>query len=107
MSGWLRTILAAATLATFATGALADDASEIIRRFGKPDKDDSTAYDQPRPPIVTRYLDYTRRGVRVMLVPTNPIGSPPPYTWKLFGFVDLRTQQRITPEEVARRFGGQ
>ncbi len=107
MSGWLQTLLAAAILACFANAALAEDASEIITRFGKPDKDDSTAYDQPRPPIVTRFLDYTRRGVRVMLVPTNPIGSPPPYTWKLFGFVDLRTEKRITPEEAARRLGGQ
>ena len=107
MSGWLRTALAAATLTLFATVALADDASEIIRRLGKPDKDDSTERDQPRPAIVTRFLDYTRRGVRVMLVPTNPIGSPPPYTWKLFGFIDLRTQQRLTPEEAARRFGAQ
>ena len=105
MSGWLRTGLAAA-LALFATAALADDASEIIRRYGKPDRDDSTEHDQPRPPIVTRFLDYTRRGVRIMLVPTNPIGSPPPYSWKLFGFVDLRTERRITPEEAARRLGG-
>lgn len=106
MIGRLRTVLAAATLALFASAALADDASDIIRRLGKPDKDDSTEYDQPRPAIITRFLDYTRRGVRVMMVPTNPIGSPPPYNWKLFGFVDLRTQQRLTPEEVARRFGG-
>ncbi|HEX6443132.1 MAG TPA: hypothetical protein VF007_13155 [Stellaceae bacterium] len=106
MSGRLRTVLAAATLALVGSTALADDASEIIRRLGKPDKDDSTESDQPRPAIVTRFLDYTRRGVRVMLVPTNPVGSSPPYTWKLFGFIDLRTQQRLTPEEVARRFGG-
>lgn len=106
MIGWLRTGLAAATLAVFTSAALADDAAEIIRRLGKPDRDDSTEHDQPRPPIVTRFLDYTRRGVRVMLVPANPIGSPPPYNWKLFGFVDLKTQKRLTPEEAARRFNG-
>ena len=90
----------------FATAAWADDASKIIARLGRPDKDDSTAYDQPRPPVVSRWLDYTKQNVRVWLVPTNRIGDPPPYTWKLLGFFDIAKQQRISPDEVARRFGG-
>jgi hypothetical protein len=100
----IRTALAA-TILLFATAAWADDASEIIRRLGNPDRDDSTANDQPRPPIVTRWLDYTRQNVRVMLVPTNRVGDPPPYTWKLLGFMDLAKKQKLSPSEVARRFG--
>jgi len=103
--GAIRTGLAAAVLLS-ATAAWADDASEIIKRLGRPDKDDSTEYDQPRPPVVTRWLDYTRQNVRVMLVPANRVGDPPPYTWKLMGFTDLARQQKISPDEVARRFGG-
>ena len=103
--GAVRTALAA-TVVLSATAAWADDASEIIKRLGRPDKDDSTEYDQPRPPVVTRWLDYTRQNVRVMLVPTNKVGDPPPYSWKLMGFMDLTRQQKISPEEVARRFGG-
>jgi hypothetical protein len=96
----------AATVVLSATAAWADDASEIIKRLGRPDRDDSTEYDQPRPPVVTRWLDYTRQNVRVMLVPTNKVGDPPPYSWKLMGFMDLARQQKLSPEEVARRFGG-
>jgi hypothetical protein len=103
--GAARAALAAAVLLC-ATAAWADDASEIIKRLGKPDRDDSTEYDQPRPPVVTRWLDYTRQNVRVMLVPANRVGDPPPYTWKLMGFMDLARQQKISPDEVARRFGG-
>lgn len=101
----MRTVLAAAVLLS-TTAAWADDASEIIKRLGRPDKDDSTEYDQPRPPVVTRWLDYTRQNVRVLLVPANRVGDPPPYTWKLMGFMDLARQQKISPDEVARRFGG-
>ena len=103
--GAVRTALAAAVVLS-ATAAWADDASEIIKRLGRPDRDDSTEYDQPRPPVVTRWLDYTRQNVRVMLVPTNKVGDPPPYSWKLMGFMDLARQQKLSPEEVARRFGG-
>ena len=91
--GGIRTVLAAAVFLC-ATAAWADDASEIIKRLGKPDKDDSTEYDQPRPPVVTRWLDYTRQNVRVMLVPANRVGDPPPYTWKLMGFTDLARRSR-------------
>src|SRR4051812_14741037 len=104
MIGAVRMALAA-TVLLLATAAWADDASEIIKRLGRPDKDDSTEYDQPRPPVVTRWLDYRRQNVRVLLVPTNRVGDPPPYTWKLLGFADLAKQQKLSPEEVARRFG--
>jgi hypothetical protein len=35
-----------------AFGNRADQAHVVVARYGKPDLDDSTAYDQPRPPIV-------------------------------------------------------
>ena len=100
------TALAAIVLLLGTAAAWADDASELIRRLGRPDRDDSTENDQPRPPVVSRWLDYRRQNVRVMLVPTNRVGDPPPYTWKLLGFVDLATRQKLSPDEVARRFGG-
>jgi hypothetical protein len=104
--GAVRIALLAATVLMFAAAAWADDASKIIARLGRPDKDDSTEYDQPRPPVVSRWLDYTKQKVRVWLVPTNRVGDPPPYTWKLLGFFDITKQQLISPDEVARRFGG-
>src|SRR4051812_37483274 len=35
-----------------------DDVEALLRKFGKPDLDESTAHDVPRPPIVTRWLVY-------------------------------------------------
>jgi hypothetical protein len=96
--------LAAAVLLS-ASAAFADDAADIIQRYGPPDKDDSTAYDQPRPPVVSRFLDYTRKNVRAILIPTNPVGAPPPYNWKLLGFFDMARQQKLSPDEAARRLG--
>ena len=91
--GGIRTVLAAAVFLC-ATAAWADDASEIIKRLGKPDKDDSTEYDQPRPPVVTRWLDYTRQNVRVMLVPA---GDP----WQKRGSVAAPAADRLAMVRAA------
>lgn len=41
-------------------GVLADDLSFFVSKYGKPDIDDSTQFDNPRPPIVTRWLVYKK-----------------------------------------------
>ena len=84
-----------------------DDLSQFICKYGKPDVDDSTAYDKPRPPIVTRVLTYKKQRVRAAYIPSGvSIGDPPPYKdWKLFGFQDPKTNAVLSPEEVARRMG--
>lgn len=54
----------------------------LLKRYGKPDAQTSTADDNPRPPIVTMFLDYT--GVRVVLIANQ---REPPFTWSLMGFI--------------------
>src|SRR3989338_10959717 len=58
-----------------------DDLSLFISKYGKPDIDDSTQYDKPRPPFVTRWLIYKKEHVEVVYVPDAVyINVPPPYS---------------------------
>lgn len=81
-----------------------DPPSDILNRFGKPDIDDSTEYDQPRPPMVTRWLVYQRSDVCVLYLANAKIGTPPPYNgWLLTGFTDAESKTAISAAEAIRR----
>jgi hypothetical protein len=84
-----------------------DDLSAWLSRCDPPESDVSTAYDNPRPPIVTRSLSYPSKAVRVVFVPKGvSIGSPPPYAeWKLMGLTDPSSNQPIEADEALRRMG--
>lgn len=77
---------------------------ELVQRFGKPDQVRSTEHEKPRPPFVTRILDYKKEGVRIVLLANAPIGTPPPYSsWKLMGYQNAKDNAVITEEEFTRR----
>ena len=105
-------IIVAAALGAFAALSQAKemltvDPAQIIAKYGKPDRTKSTEYDKPRPPLVTRMLEYKKENVRFTLLANAPIGSPPPYTsWKLMGFQDPRDNSVISAEEMERRMRG-
>lgn len=84
-----------------------DDAAAWLSRCDPPESDTTTAYDNPRPPIVTRYLSYPSKGVRILLVPKDvSMGTPPPYSaWKLMGVTDPSNNQPIEPSEALTRMG--
>lgn len=67
-----------------------DDVELFISKYGPPDTDDSTEYDKPRPPFVTRWLIYEPEHVKALYIPDGvKLGDPPPYKrWKLIGFTD-------------------
>jgi len=87
-----------------------DDASLLLSRCGRPSKDDSTAYDNPRPPIPSRIIEYARQKLRFAFVPGSgaKLGDPPPYQWKFIGVMDMTARDpskaRVVPvdEAVAR-----
>lgn len=84
-----------------------DDVSVFISKYGPPDKEDTTERDQPRPPIVSRWLDYEPERVRALYYADVPVGTPPPYShWKLAGFTDPVANVALSPEEVVRRMEG-
>jgi hypothetical protein len=74
-----------------------DDLDLFIKRYGKPDEDDSTLHDNPRPPIVTRFLRYKKEGVKAVYVYERD-GS-----WKLVAFADARSGKPISPDQAAER----
>ena len=117
----MRSIIAAASLAFLAVASgcsspssqlkpvefgKGDDAAAWLSRCIPPERDTSSANETPRPPIVTRFLDYPSRGVRVILTPVAALDSPPPYSrWQLMGVTDLNTNQPITPSQALARMG--
>lgn len=82
-----------------------DDLELFVARFGPPDTDESAEHEKPRPPIVTRLLTYSDEHVRVAYRANVQVGSPPPYDgkWKIFGFLDPRTDAVITPAVAVER----
>ena len=80
-----------------------DDLTLFLSRYAPPDSDDTTAYDSPRPPLVTRWLVYKHEGVRVIYLANGEVGDPPPYTWKFIGFTDDQTHEPIAADEALRR----
>lgn len=81
-----------------------DDADLLISRCGPPDIDDTTAFDNPRPPIPTRIIKYRRAKLRIAFYPGDArVGDPPPYRWKLLGVVDERTEKAIQLPEAVQR----
>ncbi len=88
----------------FSKGLPVIQPTEIIAKYGKPDHTKSTEYDNPRPPFVTRLLEYKKEHVRFSFLPTAQIGSPPPYeSWYLLGTQDTRDNSVISAEEAAQR----
>lgn len=83
-----------------------DDSKNFISIFGEPDHIESSEYDNPRPPIVTKILIYKKQKVQAAFIADVSLDTPPPYdAWKLLGFQDERTNQPISNDELQRRMG--
>ena len=97
-------ILCISSTLAFSTDLPIVNPSDIVAKYGKPDRIKSTENDNPRPPFVTRMLEYKKEHVRFSFLPTAPIGSPPPYeSWYLLGTQDPRDNSVISAEEAAQR----
>jgi hypothetical protein len=83
--------------------SVADDAELLLSRCGKPSKDDSTANDAPRPPIPSRIIEYRKQRLRILFVPSEPVGDPPPYHWKLVGVVDIPSNTATDAKTAIKR----
>jgi hypothetical protein len=81
-----------------------DDLSLLIAKYGAPDVDDSTQNDDPRPPMVTRWIVFKKERVRATYLADAPPGSSPPFDkWKLIGFQDERSKEPLTAAEATGR----
>lgn len=80
------------------------DPSEIVAKYGKPERVHSSEYEKPRPPLVVRMLEYKKQNVRFAFLANALVGSPPPYnSWKLIGIQDPRDNSVISAAEAERR----
>lgn len=89
--------------ATVAAPAPADDAELVIARCGTPAKDDSTANDNPRPPIPTLILDYPKAKLHVIFTPVGKLDTPPPIRWRFLAFTDTKTDEPVHAVDAAKR----
>jgi len=81
------------------------DISALKAKYGQPSEEDSTAYDNPRPPMVMRWLIYNNQRIRFVFVADGKLGDPPPYSrWLYLGTQDERTKEPLKPEEIEQRF---
>ena len=81
-----------------------DDFGPIVAAYGKPDRDDSTAYDTPRPPLVTRFIEFHPENVKIIFYPDGRTGDPPPYSrWRVIGYIDINSNTKISAHEATRR----
>lgn len=79
----------------------------VAQKYGMSDVTESTEYDNPRPPIVTKFLVYTDEHVRFVLVPDAPMGARPPYRqWKLIAAQDPRDNSVLSADEATKRMAG-
>jgi len=79
----------------------------IIESYGQPERDASTENDSPRPPIVTRIIEYRPENVKIAFVPNAKFGEAPPYmSWKLIGCIDITTNKKLSYSEAAGRLQG-
>ncbi len=77
----------------------------FVRQYGNPDVDDSTAFDNPPPPLVTRWFVYKKEHVKVTFVPDGPATANARLArrWDLVSFQDDRTKKAISDAEAASR----
>jgi hypothetical protein len=74
-----------------------DEFAPIIASVGRPEKEDSTQYDRPRPPLVTKWIEYHPKNVKLAFLAIGNAGDPPPYSgWKLIGYSDILTNTEIS-----------
>ena len=80
-----------------------DDLSAFLLQYGKPDVDDTTAFDRTPPPMVTRWFIYRKEHVRVTFVPDGPADAGLAKRWDLVAIQDDRTKRAISNAEAASR----
>lgn len=99
-------VIAMAVTAASVSAQMVDvDPKAIVAKYGKPDVVKSTENDNPRPPLVTRMMEYKKAGVRVTLLANDK--QPPYKNWKLMGFQDIKTNKVIKLEEFESRIKAQ
>lgn len=82
-----------------------DEVSLLLSRCAPPSTDVSTAYDNPRPPLVTRILTWRDQNLRLVYTPKGAVvGQGPPYAgWTLLFLFDPANEVHLTPAQAAKR----
>jgi hypothetical protein len=83
-----------------------DDLDSFLWFYGYPDAEETTEHDNPRPPMVSRFLIYRNEKVEMAYPAEFPFGSKLPHVWTCVGALDSETQKAIDADEAFRRLKG-
>jgi hypothetical protein len=86
---------------TMVGGSLPKTPDAIVALYGRPDRDDSTDRDRPRPFIVTRIMEYKAANVTLIFVPESR--AIPVTGWTLVKCGQVTANGEISKEEAWRR----
>jgi hypothetical protein len=80
------------------------DFEALRQRFGVADAETTTAWDNPRPPLVTRTMTFNKHRLKVVMLADGEAGASPPYKrWLLMGLLDPQTNEALSAEEIQKR----
>lgn len=79
-----------------------DHYARIIEEYGTPEVDWSTAYDRPRPMLVTRWVEYKPENLQVAFIANAKAFDPPPYAgWGVIGYINTRNKKAMSSYDAA------
>lgn len=86
--------------------SLPNSPDAFIAKFGKPDVDDNTNDDNPRPLMPTRWLVYRKQNTRVFFIPSDDhkVGERATGWQLLHAQEDDASKAILSSEETERRF---
>lgn len=78
--------------------------ARVVKVCGRPDSNESTEFEHPRPPILTRSIEYQDIDLRMIFAPEAHLGASPPYLiWKFAGAYAISTEKALSLREIEAR----
>jgi hypothetical protein len=74
----------------------------ILQNCKRPDIDDNTLNENPRPTMVTRWMEWRAEGFKLVFLDAGNV-SHLNGSWKPIGAIDLKSNQGLSADEVRRR----
>ncbi len=96
-------LLAALALEPLRASSISLDPEVVIKKYGVPDQIDTTEFDNPRPPMLSKILVYRKENVQFVFMAPALGGKASPVKWMLIGASDPRDDSPLGVEEMEDR----
>jgi hypothetical protein len=99
-------LLAALTIEPLRASSISLDPEVVIKKYGVPDQIDTTEFDNPRPPMLSKILVYRKENVQFLFMSSALRGQASPVKWMLVGASDPRDDSLLEVDEMEERMRG-